>query len=121
MPQHPYPTFLIIGVAKGGTTALYHQLNEHPSIYMSRIKEPRFFNHDGYCPIVPGEGRPDRPETPEDYRALFDGVKTRRPSARPRRTTSRFPTPRRGSTRGTPPCRSSSSCGTPSNGPIRTT
>lgn len=75
MPQHPYPTFLVIGVAKGGTTALYHQLKEHPSIYMSPVKEPCFFNHDGYCQVVAEEGRLDRPETPEEYRALFDGVK----------------------------------------------
>jgi len=74
--RHPYPTFLIIGVAKGGTTALHHQLGEHPAIFMSPVKEPRFFNHDGYWPIVPGEGRPNRPETLEDYLALFHGVTT---------------------------------------------
>lgn len=74
MPNHPYPTFLVIGVAKGGTTALYLQLKEHPSIYMSPVKEPCFFNHDGYCQVREGEGRPGQPETPEAYKALFDGV-----------------------------------------------
>jgi hypothetical protein len=73
MPN-PYPTFLIIGAAKAGTTALHNQLNEHPAIFMSRVKEPRFFNHNGYSPIVPGEGRPDRPTTPDEYRALFEDV-----------------------------------------------
>lgn len=37
------PNFLLIGVAKAGTTALYQALKEHPQIYMSPIKEPRFF------------------------------------------------------------------------------
>ena len=37
------PNFLIIGAAKGGTTSLYHYLNQHPQVYMSPMKEPRFF------------------------------------------------------------------------------
>lgn len=41
------PNFLIIGAAKGGTTSLYHYLNQHPQIYMSPVKEPRFFALEG--------------------------------------------------------------------------
>ncbi|CAN2040443.1 Sulfotransferase family protein [Candidatus Magnetomoraceae bacterium gMMP-15] len=37
------PNFLIIGVAKSGTTSLYHYLKEHPQIFMSPVKEARFF------------------------------------------------------------------------------
>lgn len=37
------PNFLIIGAAKAGTTSLYHYLKQHPQIYMSPLKEPRFF------------------------------------------------------------------------------
>ena len=37
------PNFLVIGVAKAGTTALYEALKQHSQIYMSPIKEPRFF------------------------------------------------------------------------------
>jgi hypothetical protein len=37
------PTFLIIGAAKAGTNALYHDLRQHPQIYMSPWKEPKFF------------------------------------------------------------------------------
>jgi hypothetical protein len=37
------PNFLIIGAAKSGTTSLYHYLKEHPQVYMSPIKETRFF------------------------------------------------------------------------------
>lgn len=38
-----WPTFLIIGTAKAGTTALYHYLMQHPQIYMSPNKEPNYF------------------------------------------------------------------------------
>jgi len=38
------PTFLIAGVPKGGTTALWEYLNEHPEIFMARVKEPHFFS-----------------------------------------------------------------------------
>ena len=36
--------FFIVGAPKAGTTSLYHYLNQHPSIEMSRIKEPNFFS-----------------------------------------------------------------------------
>jgi hypothetical protein len=55
----PRPTFLVVGVAKAGTTALYHYLGEHPEIYVSPVKEPSYF--------VPGF----RVETWEEYLALF--------------------------------------------------
>ena len=42
------PNFLIIGTAKGGTTSLYHYLAQHPDIYMSPTKEPRFFAPEFY-------------------------------------------------------------------------
>ena len=38
------PNFFVIGVVKGGTTALHHYLNAHPEIYMSPIKETNFFS-----------------------------------------------------------------------------
>jgi hypothetical protein len=59
----PRPTFLVVGVAKAGTTALYHYLAEHPEVYMSPVKEP--------CYFVPGHGPV---ETWEDYLALFAGA-----------------------------------------------
>ncbi len=36
------PNFLIVGAAKAGTTSLYNYLKEHPEIYMSPVKEPKF-------------------------------------------------------------------------------
>lgn len=41
------PTFLIIGAARAGTTALYDLLQQHPQISMSTIKEPNFFAFEG--------------------------------------------------------------------------
>jgi sulfotransferase family protein len=37
------PTFVVIGAAKAGTTALYWYLAEHPQIAMSALKETNFF------------------------------------------------------------------------------
>lgn len=38
------PNFLICGTQKGGTTALYHYLREHPEIFMPKVKEVHFFD-----------------------------------------------------------------------------
>ena len=55
------PDFLIIGAAKSGTTALYHYLNQHPQVYMSPEKEPRFFALEGQTPDFRG---------PADHRGI---------------------------------------------------
>ncbi len=44
------PNFLIIGAPKAATTSLYFYLKEHPDVYMSPIKEPRFFAFDAANP-----------------------------------------------------------------------
>ena len=44
MSKLKWPNFLIIGAAKAGTTALYHQLNSHPEIFMSAQKEMNYFD-----------------------------------------------------------------------------
>jgi hypothetical protein len=41
--QGRVPDFFVIGHQKCGTTALYLMLKSHPQIYMSDVKEPRFF------------------------------------------------------------------------------
>jgi hypothetical protein len=38
------PNFFLVGAPKAGTTSLYYYLRQHPDIYMSPIKEPRFFS-----------------------------------------------------------------------------
>ena len=37
------PDFFIIGAPKAGTTALHAALEAHPQIFMSPVKEPKFF------------------------------------------------------------------------------
>lgn len=41
------PNFLIAGAAKCGTTSLYHYLRQHPDVFMSDVKEPKFFSGCG--------------------------------------------------------------------------
>jgi hypothetical protein len=38
------PNFIIAGVARCGTTSLFHYLEQHPEIGMSKIKEPKYFS-----------------------------------------------------------------------------
>jgi Sulfotransferase family len=37
------PSFVIVGAAKAGTTALYWYLADHPQVFMSPVKETNFF------------------------------------------------------------------------------
>ena len=39
------PNFIVIGAMKSATTSLYTYLKQHPEIFMTKIKEPMFFNH----------------------------------------------------------------------------
>jgi hypothetical protein len=68
------PDFFIIGHHKCGTTALYEMLKRHPQIFMSEIKEPRFFANDMRSRFQPARGH-SLPETLEDYLALFAGAR----------------------------------------------
>ncbi len=38
-----FPNLLIVGAAKGGTTALHYALDQHPEVFMSKKKEPGYF------------------------------------------------------------------------------
>jgi hypothetical protein len=73
----PLPDFLIIGAPKAGTTALHAALAMHPVLYMSPVKEPKFFLTDGPPPDR-GGGPGDIPTwrehvwRREDYEALFE-------------------------------------------------
>ncbi len=71
-----FPTFLVIGAAKAGTTSVYRYLEQHPEIFVSRIKEPRFFALAGESLDFrgPGDARAqlDAITTLEAYQALFD-------------------------------------------------
>jgi hypothetical protein len=70
------PDFLVIGAPKAGTTALHAALATHPGLYMSAIKEPKFFLTDGPPPARggPGDAQTYREHVwrRPDYEALFD-------------------------------------------------
>lgn len=40
------PTFMVLGVQKGGTTALYNLINQHPLIQVNATKETYFFTDE---------------------------------------------------------------------------
>lgn len=44
--QSKIPNLFIIGAPKCGTTAMIYYLSKHPEIYVSKIKEPHYFNTD---------------------------------------------------------------------------
>jgi hypothetical protein len=73
------PNFIIIGAGKAGTTALYHYLNQHPQVYLSPIKEPRFFSLEGMTADFRGPGdevsNREAVTTLAGYEALFAAVK----------------------------------------------
>jgi len=72
------PDFFIAGVPKAGTTALHAALARHPALFMSPVKEPKFFLTDG---PPPAEGGPGDAKTYRehiwrraDYEAMFDAA-----------------------------------------------
>ncbi len=75
------PNFLLIGAMKAGTTAIYRFLMQHPQIYMSPIKEPKFFALENHPLDFRGPGDRARMQrhartSLESYRALFQGAST---------------------------------------------
>ncbi|HEX7459526.1 MAG TPA: sulfotransferase [Acidimicrobiales bacterium] len=46
--------FFLIGAPKAGTTALHAALSDHPQLFMSPVKEPKFFLCDGRPPPEAG-------------------------------------------------------------------
>ena len=72
------PDFLVIGAPKAGTTALHVALAGHPELFMSPIKEPKFFLTDGPPPSGggPGDAATYREHVwrRPDYEALFAGA-----------------------------------------------
>lgn len=71
------PNFFVVGAHKSGTTAVARFLDLHPEVFVSPVKEPRYFALAGDEREFTG---PDDPAsrfahgTEEAYRALFSGV-----------------------------------------------
>jgi len=70
------PDFFVAGAPKSGTTALHAALARHPELYLSAVKEPKFFLTDGPPPAQggPGDIKTYREHVwrRADYEALFD-------------------------------------------------
>lgn len=72
------PNFLVIGASKSGTTSIHRYLEQHPEVYVSTLKEPKFFALEGERPDYkgPGDGEAWRDSVTSigEYEALFDGT-----------------------------------------------
>lgn len=62
----PLPDFYVIGAPKAGSTALHAALAQHPQLFLSAVKEPKYFLTDGQ--------RPDRPKGPGDAHSVQEWV-----------------------------------------------
>lgn len=72
-----FPNFIVIGAAKCGTTSICSYLNQHPQIFISPVKEPRFFAPEFYTTYNNGPIRNSAntlPMTLEEYKDLFKEV-----------------------------------------------
>jgi hypothetical protein len=73
------PDFYVIGAPKCGTSALHAALDRHPQLFMSAVKEPKYFLGDNQPP-QPSDGPDDAIHLAryvwrrEDYEALFDAA-----------------------------------------------
>jgi hypothetical protein len=75
------PQFVIAGAPKAGTTALHAALATHPGLYLSPVKEPKYYMTDGRPPPRntqrgPGDAHSAREWMwrREHYLRLFDGA-----------------------------------------------
>ena len=71
------PNLLIVGAAKCGTSSLHKYLNQHPDIFMSKVKEPRFISSQ-VTPFPlngPGDQKVEAwyVKNYDDYLKLFEG------------------------------------------------
>ena len=75
------PTFLVIGAARSGTTALYMYMKQHPEIFMSEGKESNFFSFENELLNCSGPGADyinNSINKLVDYRRLFEGVSSQK-------------------------------------------
>jgi hypothetical protein len=77
-----FPTFLVIGAMRAGTTTLYYELAQHPEVHMAPVKEPNYFAIDNGTTDLPltAEATVTMVSTSvadlEGYRQLFRGSAT---------------------------------------------
>jgi hypothetical protein len=64
------PNFIVIGVAKAGTSSLHGYLRQHPDIFMPRMKDPGFFAFNNQA-----DPQRYKVRSREAYEALFAGIR----------------------------------------------
>lgn len=64
------PNFIVVGVAKAGTSSLHDYLRQHPEVFMPRAKDPGFFAFNGQT-----NRQRYRVRSREAYEALFAEVR----------------------------------------------
>ena len=74
--REPRPDALIVGAPKAGTSALHAALAQHPQMYASPVKEPKYYMcWDAPPPAYSGPGDAHSNQEwvwrREDYQALF--------------------------------------------------
>ena len=75
----PFPDFLLVGAPKSGSSALHAALEQHPDLFLSRPKEPKYFLSPGVRPRGqrgPGDAHSAREWVwrTSDYERLFAGA-----------------------------------------------
>ncbi len=72
------PNFLIVGAAKCGTTSVSEYLKQHPEVFISEVKEPRFLSsQDGHSSLQgPGDAKRESRYVRDyaAYQALFQSA-----------------------------------------------
>lgn len=69
------PNFIVAGAKKTATTSMYEYLKQHPQIYMSPIKEAKYFAYEPHNPNHVSAGYQQYPiRTMEAYQDLFRDV-----------------------------------------------
>jgi Sulfotransferase family len=77
----PLPDFFLMGAPKAGTTALHAALAQHPRLYLSPVKEPKFYLCDGRPPARGDHRGPGDAHSAQEwiwrrdrYEALFEAA-----------------------------------------------
>jgi Sulfotransferase family len=78
MTSERFPTFLVVGAAKAGTTSLFMYLTQHPQVFGAPRKEPNFFALEGKKVWYRGPGDQEAINRTSvtvwgDYLSLFSG------------------------------------------------
>ncbi|MBL3656654.1 sulfotransferase [Fulvivirga sediminis] len=68
MKANLLPDFLIIGAGKCGTTSVDNYLKQHPSIYVTNVKEPNFFGYE----LIKPEDFEDKSKLKHYYDSVTD-------------------------------------------------